>query len=151
LRPLAYPQTDVFLVCFNVTSLVSFENVKVKWLPEVRLHCPNARCILVGTQIDLRHDPYVMDKLMQQKERPVASEQGERLARELGAIKYLECSALTQTGVKTVFDEVGLHPLVCVSAAVALTTSRPSLRPSISRTGRRRRIGDVQLFETLRR
>ena len=28
LRPLSYPQTDVFLVCFSVASRASFENVK---------------------------------------------------------------------------------------------------------------------------
>lgn len=31
LRPLSYPQTDVFLVCFSVVSPSSFENVKEKW------------------------------------------------------------------------------------------------------------------------
>ena len=30
LRPLSYPQTDVFLVCFSVISPSSFENVKEK-------------------------------------------------------------------------------------------------------------------------
>jgi len=30
LRPLSYPQTDVFLVCFGVVSPSSFENVKEK-------------------------------------------------------------------------------------------------------------------------
>jgi len=30
LRPLSYPQTDVFLVCFSVVSTSSFENVKEK-------------------------------------------------------------------------------------------------------------------------
>lgn len=28
LRPLSYPQTDVFLVCFSVVAPSSFENVK---------------------------------------------------------------------------------------------------------------------------
>ena len=30
LRPLSYPQTDVFLVCFSVVNPSSFENVKEK-------------------------------------------------------------------------------------------------------------------------
>lgn len=33
LRPLSYPQTDAFLVCFSVVSPSSFENVKEKWVP----------------------------------------------------------------------------------------------------------------------
>ena len=35
LRPLSYPQTDVFLICFSVISPASFENVRAKWWPEV--------------------------------------------------------------------------------------------------------------------
>ena len=62
--------------------------------------------MIVGTQIDLRDDSQVIEKLARQKQRPVTSEQGERLARELGAVKYVECSALTQKGLKNVFDEV---------------------------------------------
>jgi small GTP-binding protein len=53
LRPLSYPQTDVFLICFNVTSPPSFENVKEKWFPEVRHHCPATSCIIVGTMVRL--------------------------------------------------------------------------------------------------
>lgn len=30
LRPLSYPQTDVFLICFSVASQASFDNVKYK-------------------------------------------------------------------------------------------------------------------------
>lgn len=35
LRPLSYPQTDVFLICFSLCSPPSFENVREKWFPEV--------------------------------------------------------------------------------------------------------------------
>ena len=30
LRPLSYPQTDIFLICFSLVSPPSFENVKTK-------------------------------------------------------------------------------------------------------------------------
>ena len=124
LRPLSYPQTDVFLVCFSVTSPASFENVKEKWFPEVHHHCPGVPCLIVGTQVDLRDDSQVIDKLARQKQRPVALEQGERLARELGAVKYVECSALTQKGLKNVFDEVSsftvLIPLLVLKSPVPL-------------------------------
>jgi cell division control protein 42 len=106
LRPLSYPQTDVFLVCFSVTSPASFENVREKWFPEVHHHCPGVPCLIVGTQVDLREDNAVKDKLSKQRMAPVKREDGERMARELGAVKYVECSALTQYKLKDVFDEV---------------------------------------------
>ena len=40
--------------------------------------------------------------------KPINAEQGKRLASELGAIAYVECSALTQEGMKNVFEEVAL-------------------------------------------
>jgi len=110
LRPLSYPQTDVFLVCFSVTSPASFENVREKWFPEVHHHCPGVPCLIVGTQVDLRDDPQVREKLAKQKMSPVRKEDGERMAKELGAVKYVECSALTQYKLKDVFDEVGYLP-----------------------------------------
>ena len=61
--------------------------------------------MIVGTQVDLRDDPAVIERLARQKQRPITTEMGERVTRELGAIKYVECSALTQKGLKNVFDE----------------------------------------------
>jgi cell division control protein 42 len=34
LRPLSYPQTDVFLICFSIVSPPSFDNVKAKVKPQ---------------------------------------------------------------------------------------------------------------------
>ena len=40
LRPMSYPQTDVFVVCFNIHDKMSLTNVTKKWILEVRKHCP---------------------------------------------------------------------------------------------------------------
>ncbi|CAG0909059.1 unnamed protein product, partial [Cyprideis torosa] len=76
----------------------SYENVKEKWVPEITHHCQKTPFLLVGTQIDLRDDSPTTERLAKNKQKPITSEQGERLAKELHAVKYVECSALTQVG-----------------------------------------------------
>ncbi|XP_032830550.1 ras-related C3 botulinum toxin substrate 1-like isoform X2 [Petromyzon marinus] len=105
LRPLSYPQTDIFLICFSVVSPSSYDNVRVKWFKEVRHHCPETPIILVGTKQDQREDKDILKHLEEKSMQPVTNAQGLSLAKEIGAIKYLECSALTQRGLKNVFDE----------------------------------------------
>jgi small GTP-binding protein len=105
LRPLSYPQTDVFLVAFSLISRASFENVKQKWWPELKHHCPGVPTILVGTKLDLRSDQNTVAKLREKNQTPITVEEGLDMLRHIGATKYLECSALTQKGLKNVFDE----------------------------------------------
>ena len=105
LRPLSYPQTDVFLICFSIISPASYENVKNKWHPEIQHHAPGVPFILVGTKLDLREDEETIERLREKRMEPVSLEAGEKLKDELGAYKYLECSALSQKGLKQVFDE----------------------------------------------
>ncbi|ENN73636.1 hypothetical protein YQE_09882, partial [Dendroctonus ponderosae] len=112
LRPLSYPQTDVFLICFSLVNPASFENVRAKWYPEVRHHCPNTPIILVGTKLDLREDKITIEKLKDKKLAPITYPQGLAMAKEISAVKYLECSALTQKGLKTVFDEA-IRAVLC--------------------------------------
>ncbi|CAI4224035.1 unnamed protein product [Auanema sp. JU1783] len=112
LRPLSYPQTDVFVLCFSVVSPVSFDNVATKWIPEIRQHCPDAPIILVGTKLDLRDEAAA--KVASGEDRPpVTKGQGQKCAQRIKAVKYLECSALTQQGLKQVFEEAVravIHP-----------------------------------------
>ncbi|GHJ87111.1 hypothetical protein NliqN6_3513 [Naganishia liquefaciens] len=105
LRPLSYPATDVFLICFSVVSPPSFENVRLKWHPEVQHHCPSTPKLLVGTKLDLRRDPGTLERLKVKRQVPVEYSQGVAMANEIKAAKYLECSALTQQNLKNVFDE----------------------------------------------
>ncbi|KAK3943184.1 P-loop containing nucleoside triphosphate hydrolase protein [Diplogelasinospora grovesii] len=105
LRPLSYPQTDVFLICFSVVSPPSFDNVKAKWYPEISHHAPNVPIILVGTKLDLREDPATIASLEAKRETPISYAQGVALANTIHARKYVECSARTQSNLKAVFDE----------------------------------------------
>lgn len=105
LRPLSYPQTDVFLICFSIVSPPSFDNVKAKWYPEIEHHAPGVPIILVGTKLDLREDRATAEALRAKKMEPVSYEQALAVAKEIRAHKYLECSALTQRNLKSVFDE----------------------------------------------
>ncbi|KAK9955972.1 hypothetical protein ABG768_015809 [Culter alburnus] len=105
IRPLYYLRQDVFLICFSLVDPASFENVSERWCPEVRHHCPNTPVILVGTELDLRDDKDTVEQLKKKKQTPIIYHQGLAMAERIGAVKYLECSALTQVGVKAVFEE----------------------------------------------
>jgi len=105
LRALCYPQTDIFLMCFSVISPSSFDNIKGRWYPELIHHCPGTPCLLVGTKIDLREDPSIIEGLKSQGLTTISKTQGEALCRELNCAGYVECSALTQKGLKQVFDD----------------------------------------------
>lgn len=94
---MSYQNTDIFLVAFSLVSRVSLLNVRSKWIPELREHSPGTPVILVGTMLDLKNDP-------REQQNAVDSEEARALASEIGAVEYIECSALTQQGLKSVFD-----------------------------------------------
>ena len=101
LRPLSYPQTDVFLLCFPLNNPVSYDRVRSKWFPEINCFCPDVPIVLVGTKLDLR-----AVELKENSGVAITTIQGSEMAEEICAIKYLECSALTQEGLTEVFDAV---------------------------------------------
>ena len=59
----------------------------------------------------MRDDAGTIEKLAKNKQKPIQIELAEKLGRELRAVKYVECSALTQKGLKNVFDEAILAAL----------------------------------------
>lgn len=54
LRPLSYPGTAIFLLCFDITNQASFNNIKDSWIPEIRHHMPYTPFVIVGNKMDLR-------------------------------------------------------------------------------------------------
>eukprot|EP00475_Leptophrys_vorax_P003405 TRINITY_DN12006_c0_g2_i1.p2 TRINITY_DN12006_c0_g2~~TRINITY_DN12006_c0_g2_i1.p2 ORF type:complete len:203 (-),score=45.24 TRINITY_DN12006_c0_g2_i1:812-1420(-) len=108
LQSLVYPETDVFLICFSISSPASFENVKSKWYPHVQSHCSTTGkpvFLLVGTKSDLRDDQRTISQLAAQEGglKLVTKSEGLALAKEINAADYLECSSLTGV-LKHVFD-----------------------------------------------
>ena len=55
--------------------------------------------------MDLREDQETIEKLKTKRLTPITYPQGLQLQKELGAAKYMECSAITQKNLKLVFDE----------------------------------------------
>ena len=82
-------------------QLLSFK----QWHPEVSHHCPSSPILLVGTKLDLREDKETVEKLKEKRLTPISTTQGLKLQKDIGAAKYMECSALTMKGLKILFDE----------------------------------------------
>ena len=61
--------------------------------------------IIVGTKTDLRNDEGTLEKLKEENKKVVSQAQVDTMVQDLGALKSLECSALTRQGLKDVFDE----------------------------------------------
>lgn len=102
MRPLSYANSNVFVVCFSVGSRTSFENVRDKWVPELRKHAPSVPILLVGTQSDRRQASGT---------NLIGEVEGRKLAKSIKACGYMECSAKSRDGVKGVFSEAVLVAL----------------------------------------
>ncbi|KAG7249411.1 hypothetical protein CRUP_030462 [Coryphaenoides rupestris] len=98
IRPMSYQQADVVLLCFSVANPVSLGAVLHKWEAEVRRNLPSVPVLVVGMQTDLR------ESSGPNRLACISADQGKRVARQVRAKGYLECSALGNRGVKQVFD-----------------------------------------------
>jgi len=101
LRPLSYPGADVVLLCFALVTRDSLEAIREKWFPEVNHYVPNIPHILVGTKVDLR-DSKTADPHTSEYD-PITTKEGEEMAAEIKAAKYMEVSAKTRDGLDKVF------------------------------------------------
>jgi Ras-related C3 botulinum toxin substrate 1 len=78
------------VICFSLIDPVSLENIKTKWIPEIKRetggHC---KYILVGTKSDLREDKKTLEILQAKNQKPVTKEEGDKFAAEVGAKGFI--------------------------------------------------------------
>ncbi|KAL9650849.1 hypothetical protein ABK040_001899 [Willaertia magna] len=96
LRPLSYPGTDIFLVLFSIHNKESFENLRTKWIPEVKHHCSNAHLILIGTNNSSNDDI----------ERQVSDEEINEIQENYGILIYKYCNLFDLESVKSTFKKI---------------------------------------------
>ncbi|TVY36853.1 GTP-binding protein [Lachnellula occidentalis] len=112
LRSLSYDDTHAIMLCFSVDSKDSLENVESKWTSEIADNCQGVKIVLVALKCDLREqdnedeDSSEATNGAQQEKKPTISyNQGLEVARRIGALRYLECSAMRNRGVNEAFTE----------------------------------------------
>uniref|UniRef100_A0A1A7YJ64 Ras homolog gene family, member F n=1 Tax=Iconisemion striatum TaxID=60296 RepID=A0A1A7YJ64_9TELE len=107
-------QANVVLVCFDVTNPTSFENVLIKWYPEVKHFCGDTPVILIGCKTDLRKDKECTRRLKSLNLAPITYIQADNTRLEMNAELYLECSAKQQENVEDVFREATQRALTFI-------------------------------------
>ncbi|XP_037734469.1 rho-related GTP-binding protein RhoF isoform X2 [Chelonia mydas] len=105
LRPLSYQNTNMVLICYDVMNPTSYDNVLIKWYPEVSHFCRGVPLILIGCKTDLRKDKEHLRKLMSSEQEPITYTQGEATCQQMKAQAYLECSAKCRENIEDVFKE----------------------------------------------
>ena len=96
------------MLCYSVDSKDSLENVESKWVGEIADNCPGVKLVLVALKCDLREqgDDEENEAGEQREKRPTINyDQGLEVARRIGALRYLECSAMRNRGVNEAFTE----------------------------------------------
>uniref|UniRef100_A0A8D0HZI7 Ras homolog family member F, filopodia associated n=1 Tax=Sus scrofa TaxID=9823 RepID=A0A8D0HZI7_PIG len=121
LRPLSYQNTHLVLICYDVMNPTSYDNVLIKWFPEVTHFCRGTPTVLIGCKTDLRKDKEQLRKLRAAQLEPITymqvgqgpllyptplpGAQGQSACERIRAALYLECSAKFRENVEDVFRE----------------------------------------------
>ncbi|KIW82516.1 hypothetical protein Z517_05543 [Fonsecaea pedrosoi CBS 271.37] len=107
LRSLSYDDTQAIMLCFSVDNHGSLENVSTKWIAEINEHCPGVKIVLCALKCDLREEHEKDDDEEHgAPPRPMIQyNEGLEVARRIGALRYLECSAMRNRGVNEAFTE----------------------------------------------
>ncbi|CAJ0759477.1 21880_t:CDS:2, partial [Entrophospora sp. SA101] len=82
------------------------------WIEEVNRLCPGIPVILVGLKTDLRNSETEIEDMRNKGLSFVDPKQGETMAQQIGAKRYIVCSALTGENVDQVFEVASRNALL---------------------------------------
>ena len=107
LRPIAYINTDCFVICFDLTQPETLDRARTWWLAEAKCTVKQAPCILVGCKLDLRE--YIEKEAAesgntQRLQNCISKELLIMTAKKCGFEGYFECSAKELKGLDEVFN-----------------------------------------------
>ena len=102
LRPIAYANTDCFMICFSLMQRDSLHNACQKWVSEVKTCAKACPCILVGTKLDLREELEQNGDVEKLKD-CVTTEEIEAAAKKHAFQGFVECSAKEKRNLNKVF------------------------------------------------
>jgi len=110
-RIATYKDANVVLLCYSAVNKNSFDNITARWAEELQTHLSGIPVVLVCTNTDLRRDDGPQ----------ITHQEGTELKEKIGAVRYLECSSSSRSGLREVFE-------------AAVKCSRPSVNSK--KTGR---------------
>lgn len=111
------------ILCVSFFFLTHNTHPLHQWYPEVNHYVPNIPHILVGTKVDLR-DSQTADPHTAEYD-PIPTKDGEEMARQIKAAKFLEVSAKTRKGLDKVF-KVAVNLVLQARGVVGPSQSKES-------------------------
>ena len=99
-------KADVCLVSgwsLNFPNLIDVVNRQVSYCKE---KFPAAPIIMFGSTAHWKYNMAVQKLVAHTQYKPINRKRGDKLARDVGAVKYVECSHETGRGYKILFDEI---------------------------------------------
>lgn len=117
-RRLNFAYCNLFLVLFSLLDRVSFENVERKWVQEIFHFRPGVPWILVGTKVDMAQG-VLLEHVVEKGIDVITLQEGQAMAKRLGAVCYWECSAVSNENIQELFEE---------AIRVVISTKKPKKR-----------------------
>lgn len=106
LRPLFYPRTNAFIVCYDICDFSSFDSIITKWIYEIESHCPGLPLFFVGINGEKLDDFDEIEKIKMKGQKIVSSEFAHKVNLELKGDGVFECNLENGKNIIEIYDSI---------------------------------------------